>query len=63
MTKYTVEAAHTQEAVEEGQCDYVLNADTLKEAKVKAKELGQSMGYVRIIEHTSRICVADYFRK
>ena len=76
MTKYTVEAAHTQEDVENRQCVVVNDFDTLKEAKGYAKylltdqcmrdaESTQPLGYVRIIEHSSPgfTCVADYFRK
>lgn len=57
---YHVKAARTQEKVEAGQCDVSCAADTLKEAKAKAKymlseewaraaEMSEPFGYVAIV--------------
>lgn len=73
---YTVEAAHSQEQVEDGQCDVVDTCDTLKEAKARAKyllsdaaqvsfEMSEPLRYARILlngELDRGCCVADYFR-
>lgn len=68
----TVEAARTQEEVENHQCGYVFTFDTLGEAKREARycltddfarsgELVRPFGYARVMVGDE--CVADYFRK
>jgi hypothetical protein len=71
-SKIEVEAAHTQEAVESCQCVVAETADTIAEAKRRAKyvltddfrrsaELSSPLGYSRIMADGE--CVYDYFRK
>lgn len=68
----TVKAAHTQEAVINGQCDVVETFDTIKEAKAFAKktltdafqslnEMSQPLRYAQVCVDGE--CRADYFRK
>ncbi len=71
MSVYTIEAATTQDRVQDGQCDVVETADTLKEAKARAKylltsdfqisgEMSECLGYARVM--LSGECVADFFQ-
>jgi len=74
---YAVEAGHTQEQVEDNQCDVVDRCDTLKEAKARAKyllsdaaqqafEMSEPLRYARILLNGKLdcgCCVVDFFRK
>lgn len=62
ITFYAVEAATTQEDVENGKCDVIDRCDPLKEAKARAKyllsdvyqkitEMSSSFGYARILKN------------
>lgn len=76
-TFYIIEAAVTQQQVEDGQCDCSDKCYSVKEAKDRAKyllsdtyanmaELHNPMGYARILKNgelDNGACVADFFRK
>ena len=69
--KYTVLAAHTQEAVLDRQCDVVEHFDTAKEARAYAKrtltteyqhqnEMLRPLTYAQVKRGDE--CLSDYFR-
>jgi hypothetical protein len=70
---YEVQAARTQQDVENGQCDAVDVCDTKAEAVARARylltdeyqrvtEMSEPFGYVRVMRD-GQVCVADRFRK
>ena len=73
MTKYTVEAGHTQDQIKNDGFDVSYRADTLQEAKARARyllsdeyrrasEASTRLGYAHVINAASE-CVADYFNE
>ena len=73
MTKYTVEAGHTQDQIKNDGFDVSYRADTLQEAKARARyllsdeyrrasEASTRLGYAHVINAAGE-CVADYFNK